>query len=381
MSREIGLNTLLSKFWHKRHSEFDRIREKIMSLSDLAEVTQRLKLQGKRIVLCHGAFDLLHPGHLRHLSSARKHGDILLVTVTSDKYVKKGPGRPVFNEQQRAEMLASLAFTDYVSIIDFPGAVECIKALKPHFYVKGPDYRDKEKDKTGKIYLEESAIESVGGRLIFTEDITLSSTLLIRKNSVSVIESTELLRERINDTFSGLITALDGIESSDISGRKIGFVEAIQSSITLILFHASMGKKIILIGNGGSASICSHLATDYTKNAGIPALAFNDPVFLTAISNDFGFDQVFVKLIESFSQESDIVIAISSSGESENIIKGVNRAKEMGCKVITFSGFNQGNRLRAIGDFNFYIPENKYGLAEIAHMTINHFIADLIINK
>jgi D-sedoheptulose 7-phosphate isomerase len=278
-------------------------------------------------------------------------------------------------------MLASLAFTDYVSIIDFPGAVECIKALKPHFYVKGPDYRDKEKDKTGKIYLEESAIESVGGRLIFTEDITLSSTLLIRKNSVSVIESTELLRERINDTFSGLITALDGIESSDISGRKIGFVEAIQSSITLILFHASMGKKIILIGNGGSASICSHLATDYTKNAGIPALAFNDPVFLTAISNDFGFDQVFVKLIESFSQESDIVIAISSSGESENIIKGVNRAKEMGCKVITFSGFNQGNRLRAIGDFNFYIPENKYGLAEIAHMTINHFIADLIINK
>jgi rfaE bifunctional protein kinase chain/domain len=102
-----------------------------------------------------------------------------VVTLTRDKYVKRGPGRPVFNENLRAEMLASLVITDYVSIIDSPTAIECIKLLKPDVYAKGSDYKEKEKDITGKIYEEETAVKSVGGKLVLTEDITFSSSKLI----------------------------------------------------------------------------------------------------------------------------------------------------------------------------------------------------------
>ncbi|MFH1318979.1 MAG: PfkB family carbohydrate kinase [Candidatus Omnitrophota bacterium] len=102
-----------------------------------------------------------------------------MVTITKDKHVKRGPGRPIFNEHLRAETLASLAVTDYVSIIDSVTAIESIKALKPDVYAKGNDYKAKEKDVTGRIYDEEEAIKSVKGRLVFTDDITFSSSKLI----------------------------------------------------------------------------------------------------------------------------------------------------------------------------------------------------------
>ena len=152
-----------------------KIAKKIQGLNTLAKIAADLKGKGKRIVQCHGVFDLIHLGHIRHFSLAKKEGDVLIVTVTKDKYVKRGPGRPIFNENLRAETLASLAMTDYVSIIDSPTATESIKLLKPDIYAKGNDYKEKEKDITGKIYEEEEAIKSVGGRLIFTDDITFSS--------------------------------------------------------------------------------------------------------------------------------------------------------------------------------------------------------------
>src|SRR3989338_10947382 len=112
--------------------------KKIKTLKNLAKIINVLKGKGKRIVQCHGVFDLIHLGHIRHFNLAKKEGDILVVSVTRDKYVKRGPGRPIFNEHLRAEALASLAVTDYVCIVDSPTAVECIKVLKPHVYAKGP---------------------------------------------------------------------------------------------------------------------------------------------------------------------------------------------------------------------------------------------------
>lgn len=153
--------------------------KKIKTVNNLAKIIGNHKKKGKRIVHCHGVFDLIHLGHIRHFNLAKKEGDILIVTVTRDKHVRRGPGRPVFNEHLRAETLASLAITDYVSIIDSPTATECIKMLKPDFYAKGIDYQQKGKDITGKIYDEEDAIKSVGGQLIFTDDISFSSSQLI----------------------------------------------------------------------------------------------------------------------------------------------------------------------------------------------------------
>lgn len=156
-----------------------KIAKKIKTLNSLTRIVADLKGKGKKVVQCHGVFDLIHLGHIRHFNLAKKEGDVLIVTITRDKYVKRGPGRPVFNENLRAETLASLAVTDYVCVIDAPTATECIKILKPDVYAKGVDYKDKETDVTGKIYEEEEAIKSVGGRLTFTDDIMFSSSQLI----------------------------------------------------------------------------------------------------------------------------------------------------------------------------------------------------------
>lgn len=136
-------------------------------------------------------------------------------------------------------------------------------------------------------------------------------------------------------------------------------------------------RNIFFIGNGGSASIASHMAIDYTKNGGFKALAFNDVSAITCLANDFSFEEVFSKQIEKWADAKDIVFAISSSGKSPNILKGVEAANAKGCYVITLSSFSPDNPLRKMGDINFYVPATEYGFAEIAHLTILHSILDM----
>jgi len=152
---------------------------KIKTIDELALILEKLRKEGKKIAHCHGCFDLLHPGHLKHFQAARNKADILVVTLTKDEHVNKGPGRPVFNHHLRADSIAALECVDYVAINEWPTAIETIKLLKPHFYVKGSDYADKNNDLTGKIYEEEEAVKSVGGMLHFTDEVSFSSTSLI----------------------------------------------------------------------------------------------------------------------------------------------------------------------------------------------------------
>jgi len=154
---------------------------KIKTLEELAKVIQVLKEEGKAVVHCHGVFDLLHIGHIRHFEQARRLGHSLVVTVTPDRYVSKGPHRPAFAEDLRAEAIAALDCVDYVAINEWPTAVETIKLLKPNIYAKGSDYADPQRDLTGKIIDEEAAVESVGGEIAFTQDITFSSSSLINR--------------------------------------------------------------------------------------------------------------------------------------------------------------------------------------------------------
>ena len=150
---------------------------KLIPFKELEKV--RGQVPGKTIAQCHGVFDLFHFGHLLHLKSAREKADVLVVTVTPDRFVNKGPGRPHHSEHQRAAMLTALQFVDFVAINVEPRADSAIKALKPDFYVKGPDYKNKEQDITGGISEEEACVASVGGKLVFTDDPTDSSTTLI----------------------------------------------------------------------------------------------------------------------------------------------------------------------------------------------------------
>ncbi len=156
--------------------------KKTLHLSELAKTIQAEKAKGKRIVLCHGVFDLLHPGHIRHFSEARHQGDILVVTVTKDQYVNKGPGRPAFTDQLRAESIAALADVDYVAINETPTAVEAIRSIRPDVYVKGADYENRSGDITQGIIAEENAVHEVGGKIHFTHDITFSSTNILNSH-------------------------------------------------------------------------------------------------------------------------------------------------------------------------------------------------------
>ena len=159
-----------------------RRNEKFRELEDLARELEELRGENKKIVHCHGVFDLLHVGHIRHFKEAKKIGDVLIVTITPDRFVGKGPHRPAFGEDLRAEAVAALDCVDYVAINKWALASDTIRLLKPDFYVKGPDYKDPEKDVTGGISAEEEAIISVGGQLIITEDISFSSSHLINRH-------------------------------------------------------------------------------------------------------------------------------------------------------------------------------------------------------
>jgi cytidyltransferase-like protein len=152
---------------------------KIKSLDELAEIIEHLKENGRCVVQCHGVFDLVHPGHIRHFEAAKRKGDVLVVTVTKDEYVNKGPGRPVFNHRLRAESVAALQVVDYVAINEWPTAAPTIRKLRPNFFAKGSEYTDRKSDITGNISDEEQAALDVEARLYFTEEPTLSSTKLL----------------------------------------------------------------------------------------------------------------------------------------------------------------------------------------------------------
>jgi rfaE bifunctional protein nucleotidyltransferase chain/domain len=157
------------------------VASKIKRLKELAAILKEARRRGRKIVHCHGVFDLVHPGHIVHFKEARKHGDLLVVTVTPDRWVNKGPGRPLFAQQLRLEHLAALTLVDYVALNEWPTAIKTIEMLRPDFYVKGRDYADPKDDVTGKIGEEEAAVKSVGGRLVFTDGFVSSSSHLINR--------------------------------------------------------------------------------------------------------------------------------------------------------------------------------------------------------
>lgn len=164
-------------------------RTKILSVRDLARQLEKIR-KNKKVVLCHGVFDLLHIGHIKYFETAKAAGDILVVTITPDRFVNKGPNRPVFGEQLRCEAIAALAVVDYVALNEWPTAVETIRLLKPDIYAKGSEYKKTENDLTGKILEEEQAVSEVGGSMLFTEDIVFSSSTLINEFASDFPEET-----------------------------------------------------------------------------------------------------------------------------------------------------------------------------------------------
>jgi rfaE bifunctional protein nucleotidyltransferase chain/domain len=157
-------------------------RSKILPYEEAAAVFEKLRKKGKRIVQCHGTFDLVHPGHIVHLQEARELGDLLVVTITGEKYVNKGPGRPCFNDALRSHSLAALECVDYVVVIPFPAAVEAIRLVRPNIYCKGKEYSETETDVTGNIHGDIEAVKECGGEIKYIGSVVFSSTKLLNRH-------------------------------------------------------------------------------------------------------------------------------------------------------------------------------------------------------
>ena len=141
----------------------------------------------------------------------------------------------------------------------------------------------------------------------------------------------------------------------------------------------SVGKKVIVVGNGGSAAMASHVAVDFTKAAKIRAVNFNEADLLTCFANDFGYENWVSKALEFYADQGDLVILISSSGKSQNILNGAKKAKNMGLSVITVSGFLFDNPLRKLGDLNLWVDSTEYNIVEMTHHIWLLALVDYII--
>lgn len=160
------------------------------------------------------------------------------------------------------------------------------------------------------------------------------------------------------------------------NGLILTLQDGLGKALNLMVGQCAQGNQIFFIGNGGSAAIASHQSVDYWKLGGLKAVAFNDASLLTCMGNDMGFENVFAVPIKHFARPGDILIAISSSGKSQDIINGAGAGHKAGCRVITFSGFGKANPLRSRGELNFYVPAHSYGIVEVTHLSLLHAMLD-----
>src|SRR3990167_4446159 len=239
---------------------------KIITLGAMAKLSRQLRAEGKRVVLCHGTFDLMHTGHIRYLQRAKQEGDVLFVTVTGDAYVNKGPGRPVFSEHLRAENLAALACVDGVAINHAVAAVEALHDIRPNIYAKGSDYRSHGDDVTGNIAREQEAVEAHGGHIFYTDEITFSSSNLLNEHfNVFSPETKEFLqsfRSRWSDkTIQSQIASL-----SDLKVLVVGDAIVDQYHYTVPLGQTGKGNVFAVRYDseeqcaGGAIAVANHVA-------------------------------------------------------------------------------------------------------------------------
>ena len=246
------------------------MNKKIVPLKDLSKISKLNQSKGNIVVLCHGVFDLLHVGHIKHFQAAKKEGDILIVTLTPDNYVNKGPNRPAFTTQLRLEAIAALESVDFVAENNWPTAVKTISLIRPNIYFKGPDYKDMNDDITGNIRAEVQAITSVGGKVKYSTDMTFSSSNLL--NTYSNLYS-EVQKRFISSVDKQLETPILEDLFDKLKNLKVLLIgETIIDQYVFCEALGKSGKESVLVLRdfeteqylGGTAAVANHLS-DFCK--------------------------------------------------------------------------------------------------------------------
>ena len=189
---------------------------------------------------------------------------------------------------------------------------------------------------------------------------------------------TEVARNLINERAEKFAALLRSMVVTDLKGTELQGTEQIPAIKKLFVDTQANSGNIFVIGNGGSAAVASHIVNDLFNAAGMRAYSFNDPSMLTCLANDYGYENVFSRQISGVAKRKDLLVAISSSGTSPNIINAAQKMAEIGGKTLTLTGFDRRNCLRRMGDMNLWLNSSNYGLVEVGHLFVLHQVTDLI---
>lgn len=330
----------------------------------------------KKIVFTNGCFDLIHPGHIELLKKAKGLGTKLIVGINSDESVKniKGVERPVLNQSERKTILESIKYVDEVQIFNELTPENLIKKIKPDVLVKGGDWQEAE-------IIGADFVRTYGGEVFSIPLVNGYSTT----NIIEQFSDTKQIKNSLEPKNSS-----DEIIRNYLENHKKVMSELAQTNIKNIQICAEMiiqafrsGKKILICGNGGSAADAQHIAAEFvgryeTERKALPAIALTtDTSALTAITNDYDFEKVFSRQVEALGVEGDVLIAISTSGNSKNVIEAVMSARKKNCKVIGLTGKN-GKKLAALCDACILVPASKTAHIQENHITIGHIWCELV---
>lgn len=287
---------------------------KILKINKINHIIKKKKIPKNKIILCHGVFDVLHIGHIRYLKFAKNYkigNNFLVVSVTADKYIDKGLGRPYFNERIRMEMLASLQFVDAVVLSNNFSAEYILKKIKPGFYIKGQDYKNNKEDKSGKIFLEKKAVERYGGKIDYSNEITFSSS--------KILNSTDLI---FNNQQKAIIKNLKKKYSSEkIISLISKFTDLKVSILGEIIFdeycfgnivgksgkepHLVLKEKNTECYVGGSAAVANHLSS-FVKQINIISFIGGENYYKNILKNSLPRN-VTLKTFKPFKNFSSII--------------------------------------------------------------------------
>ncbi len=343
---------------------------KIVNLETISSLIPK----SQSVVLCHGVFDLLHVGHIKHLKKAKSLGDKLVVTITADNFVNKGPGKPIFNQRLRAEALSALEMVDFVAVNESLTAIEPIKLIKPKIYCKGIDYKNSKDDITGEITNEQKELKRIGGKIFFTEEQTFSSSRLINSETdfYSDKHKKNLRNIKKKYTFDVLKKAFDNFAKLKVLviGETIidqyNFCEAIgKSGKEPILVLKELNTENYL---GGVMAIAKNLS-QFTKKITVLSMLGEKKEYLKEIKKDLPKN---IKTKFFLKKNSPTIV-------KKRFVDHVNNSKVLGIYNLNDDNFSP----REIKHFNHYLKKElgKYDLVVVSdygHGLISKSSAKLI---
>lgn len=331
----------------------------------------------EKIVFTNGCFDIIHPGHIDLLKRAKSLGTKLIVGINSDESVRaiKGAPRPFLNEEDRREVLLGLESIDEVRIFSESTPENLIREIKPQILVKGGDWAENEIIGAEFVKANGGEVHSIPLKNGYSSSLIVEKIQGEKKVSIQVEPHETENSKTIENSLKAHIELFKTIINSEIS--------IIEECAELIFDTFENGKKVLICGNGGSAADAQHLAAEFvgryeTERKGLPAIALTtDTSALTALANDYSFERVFSRQVEALAVEGDLLIAISTSGNSPNVNAAVMSAREIGCKTLGMTGA-KGKKLASLCDKCVLVPAERTARIQEAHIVIAHIWCEII---